>query len=565
MGPGQTERDAGVRWLKGLSMTTRLRVIVGGVLLLLPLLENRFLTALPWVVVIVLLDVRAEMVLHRGVPRALTGDPDARRGTRPSRAERTSWQRQALLLICLEAAVAGGGMGLGGIWPLLLPLLPSLHAGQEFRRRGVAWTTLLSTAFAYGMAIGAGRLDDVAAEVLLVALLVCALIGVLAAWAHESQLASARRASLTGEAGALLRRLHELAETLDTGFDAPGSAEMALQDLSTRMRAARSAVLVGFGPSPAIPLAIRGVDRTPWPDPTEPGSVLAPAWRAGTPTLEVWDGDAIPRSVLAVPLLDERGDRLGVLVADRPAATPFTGDDLESALEVAEAHAASIDLAVLFASLRERAGLEERERLAREMHDGVAQELVALGFGIDALRRSARNQGSSLAADLDGMRAEISRILGDLRLQIADLRVGVRPDAGLGALIGARLQNVGAMSGVTTRMHLSENGFRLPAHTEVLIYRLFLAVLADARHSLNAQAVDVSLNVAAPRVEMWVSHDGTSALDATDFEHHPLRALGADISVERYARRGVSVRMRMRARGASPSGTLSQERMPHPS
>ncbi len=288
--------------------------------------------------------------------------------------------------------------------------------------------------------------------------------------------------SLTGEAGALLHRLHELAETLDTGFDAPGSAEMALQDLSTRMRTARSAILVGYGPSPAVPLAIRGVDRTPWPDPIEPGSVLSPAWREGTPTLDLWDGDAIQRSVLAVPLLDERGDRLGVLVADRPAATPFTEEDLESAIEVAEAHAASIDLSVLFASLRERSSLEERERLAREMHDGVAQELVALGFGIDTLRHIARDQSSTLAADLDELRSEITRILGDLRLQIADLRVGVRPDAGLGALIGARLQNVGAMSGMTTRMHLSETGFRLPAHTEVLIYRLFLVVLADARH-----------------------------------------------------------------------------------
>ena len=512
-----------------------------------------------------LLDVRAEMVLSRRVPKPLGEGDDPNHRSRPSRAQLLSWRRQAFIIICVEAALAGAAMGLGGIWSLYIPFLPSLHAGQEFRSRGVAWTAGLSTVFAFGVAIGAHRLDYFVAEFILIALLVSILIGVLAAWAHDSQLATARSVSLTGEASALLHRLHELAETLDTGFDAPGSAEMALQDLSTRMRTARSAILVGYGPSPAVPLAIRGVDRTPWPDPTEPGSVLAPAWHEGTPTLDLWDGDTIQRSVLAVPLRDERGDRLGVLVADRPAATPFTDDDLESSIEVAEAHAASIDLSVLFASLRERSGLEERERLAREMHDGVAQELVALGFGIDTLRHIARDQSSTLAAGLDELRSEITRILGDLRLQIADLRVGVRPDAGLGALIGARLQNVGAMSGVTTRMHLSETGFRLPAHTEVLIYRLFLAVLADARHSLNAQAIDVSLNVAAPHAEMWVSHDGSSSLEPKDFESHPLRALGADISVERYARRGVSVRMRMRARGASPSATLSHERIPHPS
>ena len=65
-------------------------------------------------------------------------------------------------------------------------------------------------------------------------------------------------------------------------------------------------------------------------------------------------------------------------------------------------------------------------------------------------------------------------------------------------MIGARLQNFGSATGMTT-MHLSENGFRLPAHTEVLIYRLFLQVLVDARHAADATAMDVRLNVAAPR------------------------------------------------------------------
>ncbi len=554
-----------MRWLLGMSMTSRLRLISGGVFLLLPLMERHFVDALPWVIVIIALDLRAEQLLARLRPRQVYPGSGGARRTRPSRAKRTSWQRQAFILVCVAAVVAGAAMGQGGIWSLYLVLLPVLHAGQEFKRRGVAWVAGLSTVSAYGVSAWTRQLNDIVAELILLAILVAILVGLLAAWAQESQAAGARSISLTGEAGALLRRLHELAETLDTGFDAPGSAEMALQDLSTRMRTARSAILVGYGPSPAIPLAIRGVDRTPWPDPTEPTSVLAAAWHDGIPTLDVWDGDAIQRSVIAVPLIDELGERLGLLVADRPSATPFTQDDLESATEVAEAHAASIDLSVLFASLRERSSLEERERLAREMHDGVAQELVALGFGIDTMRHVARDASSPLAEGLDALRADISRVLGDLRLQIADLRVGVRPDAGLGALIGARLQNVGTMTGVTTRMHLSETGFRLPAHTEVLIYRLFLAVLADARHSLNAQAIDVSLNVAAPRVELWVSHDGTSTLNPADFEGHPLRALGADISVERYARRGVSVRMRMRARGASPSAVLSHERIPHPS
>jgi signal transduction histidine kinase len=269
--------------------------------------------------------------------------------------------------------------------------------------------------------------------------------------------------------------------------------------------------------------------------------------------------------VIVVPLNDDNGDRLGLLVADRPLVTPFTPEDLLAATEVAARHAANIDLSVLFAGLRERAGLEERERLAREMHDGIAQEMVALGFGIDALRRNARDTGSPLAAGLDDLRVDVSRVLADLRLHIADLRIAVRPDTGLGAMIGARLQNFGSTSGVSTRIHLSETGFRLPAHTEVLIYRLFLQGLADARHSLNVSTVEVRLNVAAPRVELWMAHDGATSMSPRDFADHPLIGLGADISVEPYATQGVAVRMRMRARGAAPSATLSHERIPQPS
>jgi signal transduction histidine kinase len=262
---------------------------------------------------------------------------------------------------------------------------------------------------------------------------------------------------------------------------------------------------------------------------------------------------------------DESGQRMGLLVADRPLVTPFTQDDLAAAAEVARRHSSNIDLSVLFASLRERAGLEERERLAREMHDGIAQEMVALGFGIDSLRRMARDKDQALADGLDSLRQEVSRILADLRLHIADQRIAVRPDTGLGALIGARLQNFGSTSGVTTAMHLSENGFRLPAHTEVLIYRLFLQVLADARHSLDATRVEVRLNVAAPRVELWVAHNGTSALTSRDFADNPLTGLGAEITLEPYGGAGVALRMRMRALGAAPSATLSKERIPQPS
>jgi signal transduction histidine kinase len=537
-----------MRWLPRLAMATRLRLGIAVVAALFAAVDHAALTALPWILLTTTIDLTASSLAH-----ASTGTPAVRRV-------------QLLALMCSGALVAGVAMGYAGPWSKLLILIPAFHAGLRFGRRGALIVFSIALATALPVAWWLKTLDMTQGQRILMASLLALVFGLLGAWSHRMEAEDAVvDPNIAAEAGLLLRRLHELAETLDTGFDAPGSAEMALQDLSSRMRAARSAILVGYGDDPAVPLAIRGADRTPWPDPMEDGSVLSTAWREGTATLTEWADDLVARSVIVVPLNDDHGDRLGLLVADRPLVTPFTVDDLEAATEVAARHSTNIDLSVLFAGLRERAGLEERERLAREMHDGIAQEMVALGFGIDSLRRAARSSQSPLAEGLDGLRVEISRILADLRLHIADLRIAVRPDTGLGAMIGARLQNFGSTSGVTTRMHLSETGFRLPAHTEVLIYRLFLQVLSDARHSLNASAVEVRLNVAAPRVELWVAHDGTSSLGEREFAGHPLVGLGGEIVMEPYAGQGVAVRMRMRARGAAPSATLSHERIPQPS
>lgn len=540
-----------MRWLPRPSVATRLRIGFALATLLLAAVLRSLAEALPWVLLVLTLDLAATVLL---------ASPGA--GSRQRRI-----QAQAILVI--EAVAAGAAMAYGGLGAQPLIVIPALHAGLRFGARGA----LVGAAIGGASGVAASLLhlgleDRDPLSLVLIWTLGAALVGLLGALSHRLEVESAAPTvdpSLAAEAGMLLRRLHELADSLDTGFDAPASAEMALQDLAGRTRSARSAILVGYGSDPAVPLAIRGADRAPWPDPAETGSVLWEAWHEEKPILTSWDGDLVDRSVIAVPLRDETGKRMGLLVADRPAVTPFSPEDLEAAKEVAATHASHIDLSVVFASLRERAGLEERERLAREMHDGIAQELVAVGFGLDAVRRQARATESPLSTDLDALRAEVSRVLADLRLHIADLRIAVRPDTGLGAMIGARLQNFGSATGMTTRMHLSENGFRLPAHTEVLIYRLFLQVLVDARHAADATAMDVRLNVAAPRAELWVSHDGSSTLSKKDFIDHPLKALGGDVTVEPYGERGVSVRMRMRARGAAPSATLSHERIPQPS
>jgi len=205
-------------------------------------------------------------------------------------------------------------------------------------------------------------------------------------------------------------------------------------------------------------------------------------------------------------------------------------------------------VALIFAALRQKAAFEERERLAREMHDGIAQELVALGYRIDVAYKQATTASPEFAPVLGEARADLSRVLTDLRLRIADLRLAVRPDQGLGAVVGARLQQFGAATGVTVGLRLSESPYRLPAHMETLIYRLILDVLNDARNAHGVTGIEARLDVNAPQAKLEISHDGESQLATDAFRDHPLTALGATIDVQGGGHGGVTVTLALHDR-----------------
>ncbi len=507
------------------------------------------LAVLPWALLIFVVDL--------AVGRLLThADLAARRG-------------EAFALVMAGAIVAGVSLWINAApvpGAFMLLLVPAYRAGEVWGRRATFLAVLLSTAAASLGGLTTHRLDQLFVGYLIQWAGMALMVGVLGAWSTFLRQQSTPRSFSPGaarEAALLLRRLGTLAESIDGGFDTPASAELLLDALDARVRSARRGVLVGFGSDPAVPLALRGAERAPWDEPTVDQSVLGQAWRSGESAMGLrTDGSGDERAVMAIVLQDNAGVRIGVVVLDRSATSPFSGGDFKAAVEVGEIHSANLDVALIFAALRERAGYEERERLAREMHDGIAQELVALGYRIDVMRRQAKADAPALSASLNTLREDLSGVLVDLRLRISDLRIAVRPDQGLGAIVGARIQRFGSTTGLAVVLRLNETGFRLPAHVESLIYRLVLDTLADARHAPGATSVDLTLDVEAPQAFLRIKHDGLSALRQEDFIDHPLTALGATIVVDSTAASGVVLQMYLRQRRSAELAPLITERIP---
>ena len=129
----------------------------------------------------------------------------------------------------------------------------------------------------------------------------------------------------------------------------------------------------------------------------------------------------------AAPLHDQDRARVGIVITGRILAAPFMEAELHPLVHLVQAHSANVDMPPIFAALRQRAAFEERECLAHEIHNVIAQELVALGYRIDVARFLASTPSSPLALALDAVWVDLSRALTDLRLRIADLRLAVRP------------------------------------------------------------------------------------------------------------------------------------------
>src|SRR5690606_10919760 len=144
-----------------------------------------------------------------------------------------------------------------------------------------------------------------------------------------------------------------------------------------------------------------------------------------------------------------QGAPAGVFALDR-RHQPFSLSEQAAVEDVAKRITPILGVGVLFSQLRGRAALEERSRLARDSHDGVAQDLAALCFQIDMLIQQGE-PGTPTHQALKSLRESLGQSLDDVRHQISTLRMVERPEVSLGAILSSTLQLYASqMGGVRT-------------------------------------------------------------------------------------------------------------------
>ena len=541
--------DAGPVMTKGLgsmgsgrvlSTGTRLRVAVVVIVLLVNAVHGSSLSVLPWALLVLAADVVTGA--------ALTIAP-----LRPA-------DRRVLGLTLTLAGAALAGLSLtAGAGGLPLVIIPLFRAGEEWGRKAVAACLavfLVPAVIAWVVSEPTTMDLQPPSLVLWGALALC--LGALVAWSLHLAPHPNKDDALAAEAAWLLTRLEGLATEMRAGFDPATSAEHVLDALPSAGARSRSGVLIGAPTDRPVPLALRGSLRVPWPDPRDDHGVIGDAWHHGRAGVVVLDDGRVQ---LAMPLRDARDRQYGIVISDGMGGSVPPADLLEATSAVARQHQGLIAVALAFGGLRERAGIEERERLARQIHDGIAQELVALGFRVDRLKRLP---DEDLRPEIVQLRTEVSRILGDVRSHIGDLRLTVRPEGGLGAAITSQLQVFGAATGAAVTLRLSESSYRLPAHVETGLYRIFLDFVADARRAAQTEdiEVEVSLRTQAPDARMVLRQSGTTRLTESELSPHLPASLGAVVTVTGSSS-GTEISVHLTA--VPDASAVLDERLPQPS
>ncbi len=163
---------------------------------------------------------------------------------------------------------------------------------------------------------------------------------------------------------------------------------------------------------------------------------------------------------------------------------------------------------LLVSAAQEQAVLEERQRLARDLHDSVIQALYSVTLHAQGARGLLLSGNFPQATDaLRGLQETAQEALDEMRLLIFELRPPILEQVGLVAALQARLNSVEGRASLHTRLLTNRVG-TLPAAVEQALYRIAQEALNNVLKHAQARHVTVRLERAETAVRLEINDDG---------------------------------------------------------
>jgi signal transduction histidine kinase len=229
------------------------------------------------------------------------------------------------------------------------------------------------------------------------------------------------------------------------------------------------------------------------------------AWRRRRTVRPKLEGD-----LLVVPMLQEE-DLVGVLRLRPQEPVDLTADDEQLLLAVAGGMAGVVARAVMRVRVteteRELAVAEERERIARDLHDTLGQQLFAIGMELETVAREAPD--AALRARLASVCAHVSRSSSEVRQAIHALSFLEHSHRGVVPSLRALARDIGKANDISVEIRVTGKPVRLsPGHEEALL-RVAHEALANVVKHARATSVAVHVTFGEDRIGLVIRDDGT--------------------------------------------------------
>jgi signal transduction histidine kinase len=224
----------------------------------------------------------------------------------------------------------------------------------------------------------------------------------------------------------------------------------------------------------------------------------------------------------------------------------------ESQALLVELQAAHQQLQEYALRTEEMAVVEERNRLAREMHDTIGHRLTVASVQLEAAQRLCPTDAERAASLVGTVREQVREALGELRATVATLRSPVEADLQLRSALRRLMEHFEAATGLTIHRVLPDEMPPLPDAHRLALYRAAQEALTNVQKHAAASQVWLVLNIHDDMATLLVSDDGqglTLSAGSEGFGLQGLREraaqLGGDLHVEPRPGGGTQLSLRL--------------------
>jgi PAS domain S-box-containing protein len=211
-------------------------------------------------------------------------------------------------------------------------------------------------------------------------------------------------------------------------------------------------------------------------------------------------------ALLAVPLIVE-DEVIGLLIVMRHTLEFYNERDSQHLQAFAYHAASTIRNAQLYQQAQELAALQERQQLARDLHDAVAQTLFTASVLVEVLPLKWENEPEQVPEGMEQLNQLIKGALSEMRTLILELRPNNVETTPLTQLLAHLVNAVQGRKQMTITMNLDGEPV-LPAEVHMGVYRLAQEALNNMTKHSRATRTSVEMHGSEGQVELRIRDDG---------------------------------------------------------